>query len=392
MTQFFDKHEFIQTHPPVITSSDCEGAGEVFTVSAGAPKGTAAAAAAATNPNAPQSEAKGPHEPQPDNQATNKPTANSDVKDEPEHFFKDPKYLTVSSQLHLESLAQALSRVWCLSPTFRAERSDTARHLSEFHMLEVEIAFLPKLGDLMLFLKLLIQDLVTSLGDPTLSELCSLQRYHDGEAGAGGGAPIPIHTTTELLTERWRGLQSPHWPMLSYASALSILSTSRTRFSTEATWTSGLSTEHERYLATHIGRGAPVFITHYPLAQKPFYMLPSPRSSLDQARKSRETVECFDLLLPDLCEVAGGSLREHRLAPLLGAMRRRGLVVSLDGPQGGREVVRGGLEWYVDLRRWGSVPHGGFGIGFDRLLAYLAGVRNVRDVVAFPRWAGSCVC
>ena len=131
-------------------------------------------------------------------------------------------------------------------------------------------------------------------------------------------------------------------------------------------------TEHERYLAS-LYQGKPVFVTEYPRAQKPFYMLPSASDGSD------DTVACFDLLVPDLCELVGGSLREHRSDGLLEAMQAKG-------------VAGNNLDWYRDLRNYGSVPHGGFGLGFDRLLCYLSGVSNLRDVVAFPRWPGRADC
>lgn len=147
-----------------------------------------------------------------------------------------------------------------------------------------------------------------------------------------------------------------------------------TNFTVPPTWTTGLQAEHERYLTTTLG---PVFITHYPTAQKPFYMLPS--SSSPSTPERTPTVQNFDLLLPSVLELAGGSLREHRPDHLTRALAEK----NLSGV---------GLEWYQDLRRYGSVPHGGFGLGFDRLVGFLAGVPSVRDVVAFPRWWGRGEC
>jgi asparaginyl-tRNA synthetase len=139
----------------------------------------------------------------------------------------------------------------------------------------------------------------------------------------------------------------------------------------------GFQAEHERYLAESVGKGKPVFVTDYPMGQKPFYMPPSTTTANTKGRA--DTAACFDLLVPDLCELVGGSMREHRSQELLDAMHAKG-------------VVGNNLDWYQDLRKYGSAPHGGFGLGFDRLLCYLGGVSSVRDVVAFPRWHGRCDC
>ncbi|OAR01314.1 hypothetical protein LLEC1_07283 [Akanthomyces lecanii] len=277
LTQFFFREQFQQTHPPIITSSDCEGAGEAFMVQA---------------------------------------AGNG-------HFFRDPKYLTVSTQLHLESLAQALGDVWTLSPTFRAEKSDTSRHLSEFQMLEAEMSFVNSMDDVMN----LAQRMLVSL------------------------------TTAE---------QFDHKPV----------------------WGAGLQSEHEKFLAEKVGYDEandaylPIYITQYPREIKAFYMLKATESPTQG-----QTVDCFDLLVPGLGELAGGSMREHRLPELEESMRLHGLPVP--NP---RQPGSNNLSWYLDLRRWGCPPHGGFGLGFDRLLSYLTGVTNVRDVVPFPRHFERCDC
>jgi asparaginyl-tRNA synthetase len=149
----------------------------------------------------------------------------------------------------------------------------------------------------------------------------------------------------------------------------------------------GLQTEHERYLAKSVGRGGPIFVTDYPRNIKPFYMAPSTDSKAEG--QSTSTVACFDLLVPEICELVGGSMREHRLPELLKSMEDHGLQSTTASES---ETFDGSLQWYVDLRRYGSVPHGGFGLGFDRLLCYLSGVSNIRDVVSFPRWHKRCDC
>ncbi len=311
LNSYFDGAGFVQCHTPIVTSSDCEGAGEVFTISS-------------------------------------KDVASSgDDVQKAEHFFREPKYLTVSAQLHLEALAQAVSKVWTLSPTFRAEKSDTARHLSEFYMLEAETCFVEDLNEVMNLVEHMLRKVTTALwtserGVSDLFNISEAERRtsHDEKA------------RREMLTRRWHGMMAS-----SYAT--------------------GLQAEHERYIATTVGEDKPVFVTDYPREQKAFYMAPS--LSTKHSKGTADTVACFDLLVPDLCELAGGSMREHRHKELLTRMGEKG--VSGDN-----------LSWYQDLRKYGSVPHGGFGLGFDRLICYLTGVSNLRDVVAFPRWYGRCDC
>ncbi|KAF5517890.1 Asparagine--tRNA ligase [Colletotrichum aenigma] len=361
LTQFFASRDFIQTHPPIITSSDCEGAGEVFNVTTGP---------AETSSPAPHSR--------------NKKT---------ELFFRSPKYLTVSSQLHLEALAQSLGHVWTLSPTFRAEQSDTTRHMSEFYMLEAEMSFVDDLDDVMDLVEDMLRGLVTGLsGTRAAREL--RHRRAQGKTRTAEDDLVPI----EEVERRWKGIMqnpSSRWPRITYSEAIKLLQAEGDRFEIKPTWEGGLHSEHEKFLAKSLGvtneAGAymPVFVTHYPREIKAFYMRTSASSDLGPD-EAGATVDCFDLLVPDLCEIAGGSMREHRLKELLETMEARGMIPSSNGKEASN--VDGNLDWYVDLRRWGSNPHGGFGLGFDRLLSYLVGVPNVRDVVAFPRWFGRCDC
>ena len=362
LNSFFSGRDFVQTHPPLITSSDCEGAGEVFTVS-----------------------------------PARQSTAADGQGDTADLFFRSAKYLTVSSQLHLEALAQSLGNVWTLSPTFRAERSDTSRHLSEFYMLEAEMGFVDHLDGVMDLLEDLLRTLSQSLhGSRTVRELLQPSSY-----------PTPERMPMAEVLGRWEGLMQPSWPRLTYTDAVDMLTSAQTKFEHKPKWGHPLQAEHEKYIADTVGRGGPVFVTHYPRRIKPFYMPPgSPRPGdasvgtkvsgreLD-GEAGRETADCFDLLIPDFCEIAGGSMREHRLPQLLDAMRRHGVGVPTVDSDGQRREIgdgAGSLDWYVDLRRWGCPPHGGFGLGFDRLLCYLSGVPTVRDVVAFPRWYGRCDC
>ncbi len=347
LNQFFASRLFTQTHPPIITSSDCEGGGEAFTVS---------------------------------------PASKESSDGEP--FFRSPKYLTVSTQLHLEALAQSVGNVWSLSPTFRAERSDTSRHLSEFYMLEAELGFIDELGGVMD----LLEDMLHHLGD----SLYQSQVVHEllSRSNHGGSDLAPV----EDVTQRWEGLRAKAWPRITYTEAIEIVSSRAELFTHKPSWGAGLQSEHEKYLAGFVGDGKkPVFVTNYPRDMKAFYMLQSPPTQmLSGATSSRGgsspgvTVECFDLLVPEFCEIAGGSMREHRLDQLLASMTLHG--VNEPSPDEDTGVAKGNLDWYVDLRRWGCPPHGGFGLGFDRLLCYLSGVQTVRDIVAFPRWFGRCDC
>lgn len=350
VTSYFAKNDFVQCHPPIITSSDCEGAGEVFSVE---PASSDAAPAQA-------------------------PGLDSQPKKLPDPFFGAPKYLTVSSQLHLEALAQAVDRVWTLSPTFRAEKSDTARHLSEFYMLEAEVAFVDDLKDVMDVVENMLRSVATELQASRVGQELLEARAKEQNDGTSS-------ISHDALTQRWQGLIDGPWPRITYAEAIQHLKDATTQgkvtFEFSPEHKDGLQTEHERYLAEHLGKGGPIFVTDYPRTMKPFYMLPNTSSS--------DTVACFDLLVPEICELVGGSLREHRLPELQQSMATHGLRSAVDSST---ETSDGSLQWYLDLRQYGSVPHGGFGIGFDRLICYLSGVQNIRDVVAFPRYYKKCDC
>lgn len=352
ITQFFSQRGFVQTHPPIITSSDCEGAGEVFEV------------------NRPV-----PVLPSKSRDGTPAPA--------PETFFRTPKYLTVSSQLHLEALAQAVGKVWALSPTFRAEESDTPRHLAEFYMLEAEVTFVDRLDDVMDVVEHMIRHVVSSLHMSDIGhQLLNAKKFvHEPQEGERSLLSV------EELSKRWAGMLRPTWPRITYDEACQLLQKAveekKASFEQQVGFNTGLQTEHERYIAHVVGNDGPVFVTNYPATVKPFYMAPSAKEVSNL--QGEPTVACFDLLVPDVCEIAGGSMREHRLSNLQEAMRQKGLLKP-------GEEEGGGLEWYLDLRRYGSVPHGGFGLGFDRLLGYLAGVTNIRDIVAFPRHYGRCLC
>ena len=339
VSKYFAQNDFVQMHTPIITSSDCEGAGEVFQV---------------------------------------RGNARWESRDSQKPFFRSPKYLTVSGQLHLEALAQSVGKVWTLSPTFRAEKSETARHQSEFYMLEAEVAFEDRLEAIMDMVEGMIRSVTQGLLNSQVGEeLIYGRAKHQTEE--------EVALRSAELFPRWQALlKSEPWPRITYTAAISFLQNAATStgFEVLPRWGAGLHADHERYLAKTIGKDGPVFITDYPQAIKPFYML-SPSDDSD-------TVQCFDLILPQVCEIAGGSMREHRHDQLVTSMRRCGMIPPGSGIP--KDEDFGALKWYVDLRRWGSVSHGGFGLGFDRLLAYLTGVQNLRDIVTFPRWVGRCDC
>ena len=362
---FFRDRHFVRLQPPIITSSDCEGASEVFSVSS--------------------------------NSAPSREYRHGDSLGHSQgQFFKDPKFLTVSSQMHLEAFVHEHPKVWTFSPTFRAERSDTPRHVSEFWMLEMEMQT-ENLEEVMDLVQVMIQSLIVTMQDLGIEQelVCA---YKESEK--------PVNNDTsqflDILRKRWQGLAKLPWPRVTYQSAMRQLhdafKSGKAAFQFEPSWATGLQLEHERYLVATIGSGSPVFVTHYPQKIKPFYMLPSSLETTDDSAGD-STVACFDLLLPEICEVVGGSLREHRLQNLTESMRGKSIQVSHNGEitvgmnrENSSPPQQGDLDWYLDLRRYGTVPHGGFGLGFDRLLSYLAGITNIKDTVPWPRYYGRCDC
>ncbi|KAI1350438.1 hypothetical protein F5Y01DRAFT_286362 [Xylaria sp. FL0043] len=339
LTSYFNNRQFIQTHTPVLTASDCEGAGEVFHIL-----------------------------------TENERTASAAKPVKP--FFRRQVYTTVSSQLHLEALAQALGNVWTLSPTFRAEQSDTPRHLSEFYMLEAELSFTDNLGAVMDLVEDMLKHVASNLeSSRVVSEL--LNPVGDRSLDL---APF------EQVAQRWHCLARDTWPRITYTEAIKLLEAADASFAHKPSWGKDLHTEHEKFIAIKVGKGyCPVFVTDYPRDIKPFYMKASEPDIGNSSPGS--TVECFDLLVPEFCEIAGGSMREHRLEHLVESMHARELSTTSSSQESDNN-----LDWYVDLRRWGCPPHGGFGLGFDRLLCYLTGVQTIHDTSAFPRWYGRCDC
>uniref|UniRef100_A0A293MYT8 asparagine--tRNA ligase n=1 Tax=Ornithodoros erraticus TaxID=265619 RepID=A0A293MYT8_ORNER len=315
----FQESGFYNVHTPIITSNDCEGGGDVFTVS-----------------------------PLRQSDADNKRTANSEKKGPvTEHFFGDPAFLTVSAQLHLEAVAMSLSKVYTFGPTFRAENCNTRRHLCEFQMVEAEEAFIDSLDPLLDMTEKLVKSSYSNIINASLEDLhlvCSDE-------------------TPGYLESIAKAMGKP-FLRLTYDECVEILlhkaSTSPIK------WGDDLKTEHEQFIISHCGN-EPVFVTHYPAAIKPFYM---------KQDSTGKWAECFDFLLPFGGEACGGSLREDSYQALHDRLEQLGMTEN--------------FAWYLDLREYGSVPHGGFGLGFDRVLQYITATHNIRDLVPFPRWSNHC--
>ncbi|KAI0637016.1 asparaginyl-tRNA synthetase [Trametes polyzona] len=330
---YFHNNGFIHVHTPIITSNDCEGAGETFRI--------------VSSSDVPPTPSASP----PDSTAS--PST-------PSEYFNHPAYLTVSSQLHLEAVAAAISRVYTLSPCFRAERSQTSRHLAEFWMLEAEWAFTSSVADLCTVVEGVLRHILRT------------------------------HASSPDMAALWRGKPSEHdrrpdflkladapqpWTRMSYTEAVEALARhhAATRaFAFAPEWGKSLQSEHERWLAEEHVRG-PVFVTDYPAALKPFYMRVNDAGG--EAEGRGPIVACFDLLVPGVGELVGGSLREERLELLEKAIEHHGLN-------------KADYAWYLDLRKYGGAPHGGFGLGFERLISWISGIESVRECVAMPRWAG----
>ena len=314
--KFFNERNFIYVHTPIITASDCEGAGEMFRVTTLDPK--------------------------------NPPLTDSGAVDFSEDFFGKQTNLTVSGQLEAETYAMAFSRVYTFGPTFRAEKSNTARHAAEFWMIEPEIAFADLQDDMCLasdMLKYVIKDVMETCPE----ELNFFNSFVD-----------------KGLLSRLENVVSAEVSEVTYTQAIKILEKNKGNFEFPVYWGCDLQTEHEKYLTEKI-YGGPVFVTDYPKEIKAFYM---------RLNDDKKTVAAMDLLVPGIGEIIGGSQREEREEYLLAAMSRFGL-----DPEAYR--------WYVDLRRYGGCKHAGFGLGFERLIMYLTGMSNIRDVLPFPRTVGT---
>ena len=314
--QFFQERNFLYVHTPIITASDCEGAGELFRVTT----------------------LDSSHPPM---------TEEGDV-DFKKDFFGKKAYLTVSGQLEAEIFATALSNVYTFGPTFRAENSHTSRHASEFWMIEPEMAFCDLDGDMALaeeFVKHLIRDAKTHCA----ADLEFFGKFVD----------------KDLLARLDFVLEKP-FVRCSYTEAIEILAKSGKNWEHPIAWGDNLQSEHERWIAEEHFK-CPVTVYNYPRTLKPFYM---------RVNDNGKTVRAMDLLVPGIGEIIGGSQREERLDVLRENLARHHL--------GEKDYW-----WYLDLRRYGTVPHAGFGLGFERMLMFVTGVANIRDVIPFARTPGS---
>lgn len=314
--QFFQERGFLYVHTPIITGSDCEGAGELFRVTT-------------IDPGHP-------------------PRLPNDGVDYGQDFFGRCTFLTVSGQLEAEAFACALSKVYTFGPTFRAENSNTSRHASEFWMIEPEMAFCDLQGNMDLaeeLVKYLVRDIRQNCPD----ELALFGKFVDKELAA----------RLDFVIER-------PFQRLPYTGAIELLRQSGEKFEFPVEYGLNLQSEHERWL-TEKHFKSPTTVFDYPKEIKPFYM---------RLNDDGRTVRAMDLLVPGIGEIVGGSQREERLDVLEENMRRHNMNPA-------------DYKWYLDLRRYGTVPHSGFGLGFERMLMFVTGVANIRDVIPFARTPGS---
>jgi asparaginyl-tRNA synthetase len=310
--QFFQERGFLWVHTPIITASDCEGAGELFTV---------------TNLD-----------------LKNIPKTENQEIDFSQDFFGRRAYLTVSGQLEAEVMAMAFSNVYTFGPTFRAENSNTSRHLAEFWMVEPEMAFCDLKGDMDLaeeFLKYIFKYVL----DKCPEDMEFFNQRIDNTV---------LATAENIINNQFE--------RITYTDAIACLEKADRKFEFPVEWGLDLQSEHERYLAEELFK-KPAIVTNYPVGIKAFYM------RLDDDEK---TVAAMDVLTPKIGEIIGGSQREERLDVLEQRIKGQGM-----NPED--------LWWYLDLRRYGTVPHAGFGLGFERVVQFMTGMGNIRDVIPFPR-------
>ena len=315
--KYLQEHGFVYVHTPLITSSDCEGAGEMFNVST--------------------------------LDLENLPKTEDGKIDYSKDFFGRPTHLTVSGQLDVETFAFAFRNVYTFGPTFRAENSNTVKHASEFWMIEPEMCF-ADLTDYMDVAEDMLKYVISYVLENCPDEMNFFNSFVD----------------TTLL-ERLHNIVNSDFGRISYADAVEILKEHNAEFEFPVDWGTDLQTEHERYLSEKIFK-KPVFVTDYPTEIKAFYM---------KQNSDGKTVAAADLLAPGIGEIIGGSQREDDLTILEEKIKKFGLNEK-------------DYWWYLDLRRYGSVPHAGFGLGFERLIMYVTGMGNIRDVIPFARTPKNC--
>lgn len=314
--QFFQDKGFVYAHTPIITGSDCEGAGEMFRVTT--------------------------------LDLNNLPKKEDGTVDFSKDFFGKETNLTVSGQLSAETFAMAFRNVYTFGPTFRAENSNTARHAAEFWMIEPEMAF-ADLEDNMEVAEEMLKYIIQYVLDNAPEEMEFFNSFVD-----------------KGLLDRLHNILNNDFGRVTYTEAVDLLIKSGKKFEYPVSWGIDLQTEHERYLTEKVFK-CPVFVTDYPKEIKAFYM---------RLNDDNKTVAAMDLLVPGVGEIIGGSQREERLDVLLGRMEELSL-----SPED--------YSWYLDLRRYGGTKHAGFGLGFERLIMYITGISNIRDVLPFPRTTGS---
>ena len=313
---FFHERGFVYVHTPLITASDCEGAGEMFHVTT--------------------------------LDVENPPRLEDGTVDYSQDFFKKHTSLTVSGQLEGETYAQAFGKIYTFGPTFRAENSFTPRHAAEFWMIEPEIAFADLKDNMELAWDMIIY-IIKHVLKTCPAELNFFNSFVD-----------------KGLLERLNKLAESDYKTVTYTEAIELLEKADVEFKYPVSWGCDLQTEHERYLTEKVFN-APVFVTDYPKEIKSFYM---------RVNDDGKTVAAMDLLVPGVGEIIGGSQREERIDVLLERMAECGLEEK-------------DYWWYVNLRRYGSTKHAGYGLGFERIIMYLTGVSNIRDVIPYPRTTGS---
>ena len=313
--KFFQEHGFVYVHTPLITGSDCEGAGEMFRVTT--------------------------------LDLNNLPRTEDGKVDFSQDFFGRSTNLTVSGQLEGEAMALAFGKIYTFGPTFRAENSNTPRHAAEFWMIEPEMAF-ADLTDYMDNAEAMVKYVIGYVLEHCPDEMAFFNQFFD-----------------KGLLERLNALVNAEFARVSYTDAVELLKQHNDQFQYKVEWGVDLQTEHERYLTEQIFK-KPVFVTDYPKEIKSFYM---------RQNEDGKTVAAADMLVPGVGELIGGSQREERYDLLKARMDELGMDCT-DYP------------WYMDLRRFGSAKHAGYGLGFERLIMYLTGIPNIRDVLPFPRTAG----
>lgn len=315
--KFFQERGFVYVHTPLITSSDCEGAGEMFRVTS--------------------------------LDLNDLPKTKEEKVDYTKDFFGKESHLTVSGQLDVENYAFAFRNVYTFGPTFRAENSNTVKHASEFWMIEPEMCFADLKDDMDL-----AEDMIKYVVSYVLEQAPEEMEFFDKLIAPG-------------LLERLHHVVSSDFGRVSYTDAIKELEKVNDQFEYPVSWGTDIQTEHERYLS-EVVFGKPVFVTDYPKEIKAFYMKQNPDG---------KTVAAADLLVPGIGELIGGSQREDNLEKLKTRMKEMDLNEE-------------DYWWYLDLRRFGSAPHSGFGLGFERMMMYLTGMQNIRDVIPFPRTPKNC--